>query len=110
MLIVITIVAVLLVAGGLTWFSEWGRQPVAQEPLTGQMLDAVLDALLYRGVAHRRISPAEFGQLAIWVRDDPRVFVLAKAWTGSGATIRGELPRAPWAEPYVEPFRRELDA
>jgi hypothetical protein len=106
----ITVLVVLLLAGGLAWFSEWGRQPVAHEPLTGQMLDAILDALLYRGVAHGSLSPSEVGQLAIWVRDDPRVFVLAKAWSDTGAAIRGELPRAAWAEPYAEPFCRELGA
>jgi hypothetical protein len=110
MTIAISILIGLVVAVGLAWFSVWGRQPVAQEPLTGRMLDAVLDALLYRGVANRSLKASEFGQLAIWVRDDPRVFVLAKVWTDSGGGIRGELPRVAWAEPYAEPLRRELEA
>ena len=110
MTIPISILIVLLVASGLTWFSIWGRRPVAQEPLTGQLLDAVLDALLYRGVAHRSLKDSEFGQLAIWVRGDVRVFMLSKVWTEAGAGIRGELPREAWAEPYAEPLRRELEA
>ena len=103
-----TVALALLAAAGIAWFSYVGKQPVAHRPLNDRLLRALLDALLYRGTAIPGSPPA---QLAIWVQDDPRVLLLSKYLSEAGEVgIRAELPRAPWAEPYYELFRRELEA
>ena len=104
-----SILLALFVAIGLAWFFLKPDKPVPNEPLTEPLIRALLEFLLYRGVANRAISPTRWGGLTIHVRDDPRRMELSKYLDAKGQSgIRLELPGEPWTARYVEPFREEL--
>ena len=101
----VTVAIVLLVALGLAWFSYVGSQPVAQRPISASLLDALLDALLYRGTGQT--------QLRIEVVDDERSFLLRKyvrtdSASASAVGITGELSGEAVTQETLDQFRAEL--
>jgi hypothetical protein len=96
----LAIVGVLVAALLLAWISYAGKQPVVHRPLTQDLVRALLDALLYRGVDETRLTfRASSG--------DSATLVFAKYVRGpNGPGLRAALIRG--AADHVEAVREEM--
>jgi hypothetical protein len=94
----ITLVTALIILG-IWWLLRPG-EPSANEPLTPEMLQAVIETLLYQGL--------DGGELRIATRDGTVAFRFIKYVRPQDAGILGELSKVPDHEGYFQSFLGEL--